>query len=284
METKVRSKHKEVIIGKGRPTVLIGERINPTGKTKLAEALQVGNFDLVRKEALAQVQAGADILDVNAGISGTDEKALLVDAVQIVMETVDTPLCIDSNNSSAIEAALKVYKGKPIINSVNGDEQALKEILPLVKEYNASVIVIPSDDKGIPYDTDQRLRVAYKIVEQAEILGIPRSDVIVDCLAMALGTDTGAGLVTLETIRKLRIELGVNMTIGASNVSFGMPERNLINSAFLPIAIAEGVNCPIVDVAKIRPLVLAVDLALGRDDYAMRFLKAYRDRRRDESN
>ncbi len=278
METRVSSVTKEVIIGGERPAVLIGERINPTGKKKLAAALQVGDLELVRKEALAQVQAGADILDVNVGAAGVDEVALLPQAVQAVMEVVDVPLCIDSSSPKALEAALKVYQGKPLINSVTGEERSLEGVLPLVEEYGAAVIGLTMDGEGIPQDPDRRVDIARKIVERAEALCIPRENLVIDCLALMVGTDSKAGLVTLEAIRKVKAELGVNLTLGASNISFGLPDRDLFNCAFLAIAIAAGVNCPIVDVAKVRPTVLATDLVLGRDQYAMRYIKAYRQR------
>ncbi len=280
METRVSSATREVIIGDGRPTVLIGERINPTGKKKLAAALQSGDLELVRNEALAQVQVGADILDVNVGVAGLDEVTLLPQTVEAVMEVVDVPLCLDSAKTRALEAALKVYRGKPLINSVNGKEQSLDEVLPLVKQYGAAVIGLTMDDEGIPKDSDQRVAIAHKIVERATILGIPREDIVIDCLALAVGADTSAGLATIEVIRRIKAELGVNQTLGASNVSFGLPDRDLLNSAFMAIAIAAGVTCPIVDVSKVRPAILAADLALGRDRHAMRYIKAYRQRQK----
>jgi len=280
METRLSSATKEVLIGDGQPTVLIGERINPTGKKKLAAALQTGDLQLVRREALTQVQVGADILDINVGAAAVDEVALLPKAVQAVMETVEVPLCLDSANPSALEAALKVYRGKALINSVNGKESSLRALLPLVKEYGAAVIGLTMDDEGIPNTADRRLAIAAKIVERAAVLGIPSEDIVIDCLALAVATDARAGLITIKAVRRVKAELGVNMTLGASNVSFGMPDRNLLNSAFLAIAIAAGVTCPMVDVGKVRPAVLAIDLALGRDEYAKRYIKAYRQRQK----
>jgi len=280
VETRVSSVAKEVIIGDEQPTVLIGERINPTGKKRLAAALQAGDLGLVREEALAQVQAGADILDVNVGVLGVDQVALLPQTVQAVMDTVDVPLCLDSDNPKALEAALKIYRGKPIINSVTGQQRSLEEVLPLVKEYGAAVIGLTMDDEGIPEEADRRVSIARKIVGQAEALGIPREDIIVDCLTLTVGADSTAGLLTIESIRRVKTELGVNLALGASNVSFGLPDRDLLNSVFLTIAIAAGVTCPIVDVAKVRPIVLAADLALGRDRYAMRYTEAYRQRQK----
>jgi 5-methyltetrahydrofolate--homocysteine methyltransferase len=278
METKISSATKEIIIGNERPTVLIGERINPTGRKRLSEALQAGNLAAVRQDALAQVQAGADMLDVNVGAPGVDEKDLLPQAVQAVMETVDVPLCIDSANPQALEAALKVYKGKPLVNSVTGEEHSLSAVLPLIKKFGASVIGLLQDEKGIASTSKERLAIAQRILEQAAAVDIPAEDVIIDCVALAVAADTKAGLITLETIRSVKSELGVNMTLGASNFSFGLPDRHVVNNTFLALAIGSGVNCPIVDIVKVRPAVLAADLALGRDDFAMRYIKAYRER------
>jgi 5-methyltetrahydrofolate--homocysteine methyltransferase len=282
METKVSSLSKEVIIGDNLPTVLIGERINPTGKKKLAEALKAGDLEIVCKEALAQTQAGADIIDVNVGVFGIDEAALLPKAVQAVMETVDTPLCLDSSNPDALEAALKVYKGKPLVNSVTGEEHSLKRVLPLIKKHGAAVIGLVQDDEGIPKDTERRVRVAHKIVERAEAAGIPREDLIIDCLAFAVGAEPASGAAVIEAIRRIRAELGVNMTMGASNVSFGLPDRELLNNAFVVIATAAGATCLIVDAAKVRPIILAADLVLGRDKRARRYIEAYRQRPKQE--
>ena len=280
METKLTSATKQVIISPERPTVLIGERINPTGKKKLTEALQNGDLDLVRKEALAQVQAGADVLDINVGAIGVDEAVLLPRAVQAVMDTVDVPLCLDSANPAALEEALRIYRGKALVNSVTGQEHSLSKTLPSVKRYGAAVIGLTMDENGIPDDAGQRLTIARRIVEYAEAMNIAREDIIIDCLALAVGADTEAALAAIENIRTIRAQLGVNLTLGVSNVSFGLPDRNLINSAFVTIAIAMGVNCPIVDVAEMRPAILAADLILGRDKYAMRYIKAYQQRKK----
>jgi 5-methyltetrahydrofolate--homocysteine methyltransferase len=278
METRVSSPTKEIIIGDVQPTVLIGERINPAGKKKLTEALKAGNLEIVRREALAQAQAGADILDVSVGTFGVDEVILLPRAVQTVIDTVDIPLCLDSAVPEALEAALKVYKGKPLINSVTGEEHSLAKVLPLVKEYGAAVIGLVQDEKGIPKDSERRVAVAHKVVERAEAAGIAREDIIIDCLAFAVGADPSSGPAVIEAIRKIKAELGVNLTLGASNVSFGLPDRNLLNNAFVIMAIAAGVTCLIVDVAKVRPAVLAADLILGRDKRARRYIEAYRQR------
>ncbi len=276
METRVSSFTKEVIIGGDQPTVLIGERINPAGRKKLAEALKAGNLEGVRKEALAQAQAGADIIDVNVSTFGVNEVTLLPQAVQAVMEVVDVPLCLDSANPAALEAALKVYKGKPLVNSVTGEEQSLMRVLPLVKEYGAAVVGLTQDDEGIPNNPERRVAIARKIIERAGAVGIPCEDIVIDCLASAVGADTKSGLVTIETVRRVKAELGVNLTRGASNVSFGLPERGVLGNAFVAIAIAADVPCLIVDVAKVRSIVLAADLVLGRDKRARRYIEAYR--------
>ena len=278
METKVSGAKKEVIISINRPTVLIGERINPTGKKKLAEALNSGDLDIVRKEAIAQVAAGADIIDINVNAPGVNDVALLPKAVKIVQEAVDAPLCLDSPNTAAIEAALKVYKGKALINSVSGEEHSLKRVLPLVKEYGAAVIGLVQDDEGIPKNADRRVAIAYKIINAVEKAGIPREDVIIDVLAFAIGAESKSGLDVLEAIRRIREELGVNMTMGASNISFGMPDRPIINNAWLSAVIAAGATALIVDAAKVRPSVLATDLILGRDRFARRFIEDHRKR------
>jgi len=287
VETTLKSAGKSVVISPKKPTVLIGERINPTGKKRLAAALTEGNLDIVRQEAEAQVEAGADVLDVNVGAAGVDEVDLLPKAVRLVMETVDVPVCIDSADVDALRAALAVHRelapqGKPLINSVNGEEARLKQVLPLVAEYKTAVIGLTMDDEGIPDTPERRLAVARKIVERAEGLGIPREDVVIDCLALTVGADSRAGVVSLGAMRMVREELGVNMTVGASNISFGLPDREVINWAFLAMAIQNGLNCPIVDAAKVRPAILAADLILGRDDYAMRYIKAYKKRQKRE--
>ena len=278
MQTKVSSLKKEVIIGDDQPTVLIGERINPAGKKELAESLKAGNLEIVRKEALAQVQAGADILDVNVGTFGVDEVTLLPKAVQAVMGTVDVPLCLDSSKPDALEAALKVYEGKPLVNSVTCEEHSLKRILPLVKRYGAAVIGLVQDDEGIPKDAERRVLIARKIVEKVEAAGIPREDLVIDCLAFAVGAEPSSGVAVIEAIRRIKAELGVNMTMGASNVSFGLPDRELLNNAFVVMAVAAGATCLIVDVAKVRPIILAADIVLGRDKRARCYIEAYRQR------
>ncbi len=279
METILKGTGSSVHIAPDRPTVLIGERINPTGRKKLAAELIAGNVEVVKAEALAQVAAGADVIDVNVGAVGVDQVTLLPRAVEMVQEAVDVPLSIDTPDPAALAAALKVYQGKPLVNSVNGEEKNLSLILPLVAEHGAVVIGLCMDDEGIPGDPSKRLEIARRIVERAEGLGIPREDVLIDCLALTVGADPQAALVTLEAIRLVRAELGANMTLGASNVSFGLPNREVLNPVFLAMAIREGVNVPIVNAARVKQAILAADVLLGRDEFAMRYIKDYRRRK-----
>lgn len=276
METKITSSKQEVVIGDTSPTVLIGERINPTGKKILQEALKTEDFGVIKAMATGQVDAGADILDVNVVTPGVDEAAILPKVVEIVMGEVQVPLCIDINNPAALKEALQIYQGKPLVNSVSGEDASLHEILPLVKEYGTAVIGLTLDDEGIPKEADRRVEIAHKIVAKAEEYGIPREDVIIDSLALTIGSDSNAGLVTLETIRKVKEQLGVNQTLGASNISFGLPNRRLLNQAFLAIAIASGLTCPTVNVDHVRSTVRAADLSLGRDRFAMRYIQDFR--------
>jgi len=276
MQTKISSATKEVVIGDGSPTILIGERINPAGKKSLAEALKAGNYDLVRTEAIAQTKAGADIIDVNTTVFGIDEINLLPKAVQAAMEAVETPLCIDSANTAAVEAALKIYKGKPLINSVTGEEKSLARVLPLVKEHRAAVVGLTQDDDGIPATFEKRLEIARKIVERAGKIGIPPEDIIIDCLALAIGANPASAMIAIETARQIRAELDLNITIAVSNISFGMPDRALLNSAFATAMIAAGATSLIVDVAKLKPAALASDLLTTRDKRARRYIEAFR--------
>ena len=278
METKLSSPTREVIIGDNRPTVIIGERINPTGKKKFQEELKGGNLDTIRTEALTQTKAGADILDVNVGVFGIDELDLLPKVVREIVALVDTPLCIDTTNQEALEAALKVYKGKPLINSVSGEEHSLSKVLPLVKQYGAAVIGLVQDDEGIPQTAERRVSIAHKIVDRAEKIGIPREDIIIDVETFSVGADTTAGPKVIEAIRRIRMELGVNVTLAVSNVSFGLPERMLLNNAFVAMAIAAGATCFIADTVKIQPAVLAADLIFGRDKRSRRYIEAHRRR------
>ena len=276
LETRVVGASREVLISYDRPTVLIGERINPTGKKRLAEALRTGDLSVAVEEALGQVAAGADILDVNVGATGVDELEMLPRVVEAVAGAVDVPLCLDSHNLKALRASLDLCPGRPIVNSVTGEESSLAEILPLVKEYGVPVIGLCLDDSGIPPTVEGRVAVAHRIISRAEALGIPREDVIIDCLTLTLGANPKGGAVTLEAVERVRAELGVNQTQGASNISHGLPNRPALNAAFLAIAIKAGLTCPTVDAAQVRTAVLAADLVLGRDDFALRFISAYR--------
>jgi len=269
-----------VIIGPDRPLVIIGERINPTGRKKLAKALEEGNLKLVQEEAARQVREGAHVLDVNVGISGIDEPALLKEAIQAVREVTEVPLCIDSALPAALEAGLQAYEGKALVNSVNGEERKLKEVLPLVKQYGAAVIGLTMDDDGIPKEATKRLEIARKILEEAQKSGVAREDVIIDPLAMAISTDQGAALETLKTMRLIRDEIGVNQTLGVSNISFGLPERHAINGIFLALAAMNGLTCPIVDPTlwEMRRCMLISDLLLAKDSYCMKFISVYREK------
>lgn len=279
MLTHIYSESREVIIGHDQPVVVIGERINPTGRKKLAEALERRDMRYVQKEALKQVQAGAHILDVNVGISGADESAIMIEAIQAVREVVDVPLCIDSANPKVLAAGLRTYKGKLLVNSVNGEEAKLRQILPLVAEYKAAVIALTMDDRGIPTDVSTRVAIAERIVREADKLGIPAADVIVDPLAMSVASDDQAGLGALRALAEIRDKLGVNQTIGASNVSFGLPERRAVNCVFLAMAILNGLTCPITDptVWPVRRTLLLADLFQGKDEFAMKFITAFRE-------
>lgn len=283
--TLVASATREAIIGFDQPFCVIGERINPTGRKKVLAALQDGNFDIVRQDALSQVVAGAVILDVNAGVPSADEPVLLGQVMRTVMEVTDVPLCIDTADPDALAAALSLYEGKALVNSVNGEERSLEAILPLVKEHEAAVIGLCMDDEGIPETPEKRLAVAGKIIERAGQLGIPPEDIVVDPLALTMGADSSAGRVSLETIMLVVKEFGVNVTMGASNISFGLPDRKYVNAAFIAMAIHAGLTCPITNplVKEIITAILAADLAMGRDDYGMNWIKAFRARRKREA-
>lgn len=275
MNTTLKGTSKEVIIDTEGSVVIIGESINPTRRKKLVETLSQNNFEFVHELAESQINAGADVLDVNVGYPGVDDVRLLPDTVKSIQEKFDVPLCLDSPNPKAIEAALKVARGKCLINSVNGEEKSLQAVLPLVKEYGAAVIGLVMDDDGITHDPEKRLSIAEKIIERAVKLGIPQEDVVIDPLAMAVSADPQAGMVTLRTIRLVHDKLGMNMTEGCSNVSFGLPNREILNNAFVTLSIFNGVTCPIANPAKITAAVRAADLLMGRDEFAMRYVEYY---------
>lgn len=280
LTTTVSCKGKVVEISREKPTVMIGERINPTGRKKVLQALQENDFESVRQDAISQVAAGAKILDVNAGVPGADEVALLSTVLQEVMAVVDVPLAIDTANPQALEAALQMYDGKALINSTNGEEKNLAAVLPIAREYGAALIGLCMDDDGIPPGPDERLAVADKIINRAVQIGIPIEDIVIDPLAMTMGADHQAGRVTLDTIRRIVETFGVNITLGASNVSFGLPDRKYVNATFIAMAIHAGLTCPITNplVTEVQTAVLAADLALGRDEYGMGWIRAYRKR------
>lgn len=236
----------------------------------------------MRQDAISQVNAGAAVLDVNAGVPGEDEPVLLVQVMQVVMSVVDVPLCIDTANPRALDAALKLYEGIALINSVNGEEKSLNAVLPLAKEYGAAVIGLCMDDGGIPASSEERTAVAEKIIERAAKLGIPTEDIVIDPLAMTMGADHKAGLVALETVKLVVREFGVNITMGASNISFGLPDRKYINAAFIAMAIQAGLTCPITNplMTEVSTAVLAADLSLGKDEFGMGWIKAYRKRQK----
>ena len=280
METKLTYKDKAVIISPDQPFTVIGERINPTRRKKLAESMAQGDFSVVQEDARKQVEAGARILDVNAGIPGADEPALLRGAALAVTEVAQVPLCLDSANPDALKAALEIYPGKALINSTTAEESMMSTVLPLAKQYGAAVIGVITDERGIPSTPQARLDVARKLVNRSADYGIPAEDVVIDCLALTVGADHKAGRVTLDSIALVRDELGVNMSLGASNVSFGLPDRKVINIAYLSLAIARGLTAAITDptVPEIQTMLLACDLLMGRDEYAMRWIKSFRKR------
>jgi len=278
METILKGRTSEVIISTEGPLVIIGESINPTRRKKLVTTLQEGNFDFVLELAESQIKAGADVLDVNVGFPGVDDVKLLPETVKVLQDHFDIPLCLDSPNPRAIEAALKVAAGKCLINSVNGEEESLSTLLPIAREFGAAVIGLCMDDDGLTHDPQKRLAIAEKIIVRAIRYGIKAEDVVVDPLAMAVSADPKACLVTLETIRLIHQKLGHNITQGASNISFGLPGRESLNAAYIAISIYNGLTCPISNPEKITAMVRATDLVLGRDDYAVRFVEYFQSR------
>jgi len=273
MKTILRGITREVVIDTNGPVIIIGECINPTRRKKLVSTLQAGNFDYVLELAESQIKAMADVLDVNVGFPGVDDVKLLPETVLAIQSHFDIPLCLDSPNPKAIEAALKVAGGKCLINSVNGEDKSMNALLPIAKEYGAAIIGLTMDDDGITHDPEKRLAIAEKILERAIKIGIKEEDVIIDPLAMAVSADPRACLVTLETIRLVHQKLGLNVTQGASNISFGLPNREILNSVHMTLSILNGLTCPIANAEKIAATVRAADLILGRDDYAIRFVE-----------
>jgi len=278
-ETVVSSATRELVIGFERPFVLIGERINPTGRKIMAEEMKVGDYSRVQSDALAQVAAGAHMLDVNAGIPLADEPRILAEAVQLVQSLTDVPLSIDSSIIDALEAGLAVYQGKALVNSVTGEDESLDRVLPLVKKHGAAVVAISNDETGISEDIDERFNVAKKIVERASDYGIPACDVVVDPLVMPIGAINSAGREVLKLIYRLRTELKVNTTCGASNVSFGLPNRNGFNGAFISMAIQAGMTSAITNPlhAEVVAASLGADVMLGKDPDCARWIKQFRE-------
>jgi 5-methyltetrahydrofolate--homocysteine methyltransferase len=275
----LRSRSKTVTIGAEQPFCIIGERINPTGRKKFAEELRGGDLSTVTADAVAQVEAGANMLDVNAGIPLVDEAELLKSMLETVQAAVDVPICIDSSVIEALEAGLSVYEGRALINSVTAEDERLDEILPLVARHGAAVIGLANDETGIPETPQKRLECARRIVSAANDHGIATEDVIIDPLAMTVGADTEAVTTTLATIALIRDELGVNMCLGASNVSFGLPQRHVLNAGFLPMAMAAGLTSAIMSTAEVCvQSVRASDLLLGHDPWGGSWIAAHRAR------
>jgi 5-methyltetrahydrofolate--homocysteine methyltransferase len=280
METVLQSRSSTVTIGPEQPFCIIGERINPTGRKVFAEALRSGDLSTVTADAIAQTEAGADMLDVNAGIPLVDEADLLQRMLRTVQAATDLPICIDSSVIEALEAGLSVYEGKALVNSVTGEDERLEEILPLVAKHGAAVVALANDETGIPETPRQRLEIATKIVRVAGDSGIKPEDLVIDPLAMTVGAATDAVTITLETIRLIREHLGVNMSLGASNVSFGLPDRHALNAAFLPIAMEAGLTSAIMSTAPVVvESVRAADLLLGHDEWGARWIAAHRARK-----
>jgi 5-methyltetrahydrofolate--homocysteine methyltransferase len=273
MKTILSGKSREVVIDTAGPVIIIGESINPTRRKKLVSTLQAEDFSYVLELAELQINASAEVLDVNVGFPGVDDVKLLPLVVKAINERFDVPLCLDSPNPKAIEAALKAAGGKCLINSVNGEEKSMNALLPIAREYGAAIIALAMDEEGITHDPEKRLKVAEKILERAVKSGIKEEDVIVDPLAMAVSADPGACLVTLETIKLVHQKLGLNITQGASNISFGLPERETLNAVHMSLSILYGLTCPIANPEKIAVTVRATDLILGRDDFAIRYVE-----------
>jgi 5-methyltetrahydrofolate--homocysteine methyltransferase len=278
-DTVISSATKEVVIGFERPFCLIGERINPTGRKLLAAEMAAGDFSRVRADAIAQVEAGAHMLDVNAGIPMADEPRILAETIELVQSLTDVPLSIDSSIVAALESGLKVYKGKALLNSVTGEEERLESVLPLVKKYGAAVVAISNDETGISEDPDVRFEVAKKIVHRAADFGIPHSDIVVDPLVMPVGALNQAGRSVFHLIRRLREELKVNTTCGASNFSFGLPNRHGLNASFLSMLIGAGMTSAITNPLHPEEVtaVMGADVAMGHDENCMRWIQKFRE-------
>ena len=279
VDTILSSATREVVIGFDRPFCVIGERINPTGRKLLAAEMAQGDYSRVESDARAQVEAGANMLDVNAGIPMADEPRILAEAIQLVQSITDLPLSIDSSIVEALEAGLSVYKGKALVNSVTGEEERLEVVLPLIKKYGAAVVAISNDETGISEDPDVRYEVAKKIVERAADYGIDRADVVVDPLVMPVGALNMAGTSAMKLISRLRNELGVNTTCGASNISFGLPNRHALNAAFLTMAIGAGMTSAIMNPLHSEEMagILGANVMMGHDPECRQWIKRFRE-------
>lgn len=284
-QTIISSNTKEVKIGSDHPFVVIGERINPTGRKLLAEEMKAGNLERVKEDAISQVTAGAQMLDVNAGVPLADEPKILADSIKLIQSITDAPLCIDSSIVEALKRGLEVYEGKALLNSVTGEEERLESVLPLVKKFGCAVIGISNDDTGISEDINVRFDVAKKIVERAMDHGIPKEDVIIDPLVMPVGAINDAGRQVLELIKKLQTELKVNTTCGASNLSFGLPNRHGLNTAFIAMAIASGMPCAITNPLEkeIMQSIRGANVVMGHDPECSDWIKSYREPREKRS-
>ena len=282
METALSLNEKTVVVGANHPFVIIGERINPTRRRKLAESMAAGDFSLAQEEARAQVMAGAHVLDVNAGVPGLDEPDLLRGVALAVMEVATVPLCFDSANPEALAAALAVYPGKALINSTTAESKMMDAVFPLAAKYGAAVIGVLTSDSGVPVTATERLRTSERLIKRAGDFGIRVEDILIDPLALVVSADDQAARTTLESIALIHTELGVNMCVGASNVSFGLPDRKILNTAFLALGISRGLTSAITDptVIEIQTAVLACDLLMGNDAYSMRWIKSFRARQR----
>ena len=284
LTTILKSSKKEVQICRDKGVTVIGERINPTGRKKLQAELEAGKFDILRRDAKSQLAAGAEILDVNAGLPGADEPSLLVEMIKEVQAaTDDAIICIDTSSSKALEAALSFYcknHAKPLVNSVNAHPSSLKEVLPLIKQYEVAVVGLCSGEDAIPKSAEARLRNAERIIEEAERLGIPREDILIDPLVLTLGSEWEAAKLVLEAIFMIVDKFGVNITMGASNVSFGLPDRESLTSYFLAMSTLAGLSCPICNPLKKQDMIAlkAADLIMARDPYGLKWIEAFRSR------
>ena len=279
METVIKGTKGVVCIAPHKPTVLIGKRVSPSRRKRPADGALEEHIDIIKNEVLAQVAAGADVVDVDIDVPDVEQVVLLPEVIKVLQNTVEVPLCINTPSPEALAAALKVYQGKPLINGVYGEEEGLDHMLSLAAEHGAAVIGLCMDETGVPNEPQRRLEIASKIVNRAEAAGILREDVLIDCLTLAVEVEDHAAIVTLETIRLVRQELGVNITLDVSDISYDLPHVNALHQAFLTAAIVEGVNAPMVNVSHTRQNVLAIDVLLGRDENAIRYIKYYHFRR-----